>query len=169
MRLTPERAALSVAQSRMTRRPRQTNHRYYAERVKTRAGALLLIALVGCPSGAQLLPPPAKPAQFRQMREGIKVWPRSGRVELGVEYKFETGHCGLDVTTDFDGSFWYPLKVIPGDPIPDAFLEDQGTMTLIDQQRALYKSSSDRIVELRRIPRPVVVERRCALGSGRPP
>jgi hypothetical protein len=81
---------------------------------------------------------------------------------MDVEYSFNSGHCGLDFLTDFDGSFWDPINPnAPGDPPAFFFNEDQGTMTLVSEDRARYTSSSGEEVSLRRHHGPVLLTEAC--------
>lgn len=100
---------------------------------------------------------------MEQTKRGFKFWPRSRPVKEGVAYAFSTGHCGLDYLTDFDGSFWSPVNPRPGKEPPEFFInEDQGTMTLVAERRAVYESSSGSEVKLRRHPGALVLRGLCA-------
>lgn len=81
----------------------------------------------------------------------------SGRVESGADYRFTVyTHCGLDGRIEFDGSSWdYAGPGAPddgsGNPPPgfdNPF--DRGTMKLISEDVAEYRSSSGSIVKYRR-------------------
>ena len=90
-------------------------------------------------------------------------WPRSAPVEKDVEYSFDAGHCGLDYLTDFDASFWRPINPNePKDPPEFFYNEDQGTMRLVSEDRAVYTSSSGGEVTLRRHDGPVLLKGLCA-------
>ncbi len=94
--------------------------------------------------GPKPLPEPTLTDEDDIWRDG-KVFPASGQVEQGVEYRFELYHCGIDETLDFDGSFWDPAE-----PLPDANWvanQDAGTMTLIAPNRARYDSLEGGSVE----------------------
>jgi hypothetical protein len=91
------------------------------------------------------------------------LWPRSAPVEQGVEYEFDTGHCGLDYLPDFDGSFWRPMNPNAAQEPPDFFFnEDEGTMTLESEDVAIYESSHGEHVRLERLPGPVTLKGACA-------
>ena len=94
-------------------------------------------------------------------KDRFKFWPASAEVEQGVEYQFRSDHCGLDFLTDFDGSFWIPEEV-PGDGPTYYYNEDDGTMTLVSSDRALYVSSDGQETNLTRHPGPITVKRLCA-------
>lgn len=81
---------------------------------------------------------------------------RSAPVEPGVVYAFDTGHCGLDFLTDFDGSFWMPINPDgTGDPSVFFYNRDVGAIVLADAEHAWYRSSDGRIVTLERVEGPV--------------
>ncbi|MFN2490149.1 MAG: hypothetical protein ABR529_10500 [Actinomycetota bacterium] len=70
---------------------------------------------------------------------------------------------GLDHHTDFDGSFWTPINPdAPRDPPRFFYSEDEGTMTLISRQRAVYTSSSGVQVDLHRHHGPLLLKGACA-------
>ena len=103
------------------------------------------------------LPPPVRDRYLseRAGARGWRVWPISAPIRLGVVYRFEVPHCGLDWTTDFDGSFWqadYP----PGRRPFYSINGDVGTMTLIGPDRARYVASDGSEVELIRLDGPMV-------------
>ena len=105
------------------------------------------------------LPPPIRDdyrSEFVSDERGYRFWPRSGRVERGVLYRFEVPHCGLDWLVDFDGSFWEPVYATP-DREPDSAINgDIGTITLIEPDRATYMSSTEEQVGLLRVAGPIV-------------
>lgn len=86
------------------------------------------------------------------------MWPRSGQVEQGVEYRYETGHCGLTYDLDFDGSFWRAVNPNRDKEPPSFFInQDEGYITLVSENEARYESSTGEMVELRRIEGPIVI------------
>jgi hypothetical protein len=110
-------------------------------------------------------PAPLPPVERTELRSelvsderGYRFWPRSGRVRPSVAYRFDTGHCGLEFLTDFDGSFWRPAD--PADGEPPTFLanQDVGAIALVDFDTAVYRGSNGLEVELRRIRGPVVTQ-----------
>ena len=105
------------------------------------------------------LPPPVRDeyrSEFVSDERGYRFWPRSGRAERGVVYRFEVPHCGLDWLVDFDGSFWEPIYPMP-DSKPDyAINSDIGTITLVGTEEARYMSSTDEQVSLFRVEGPIV-------------
>lgn len=128
-------------------------------------GAAAVVLMTSCFHGSgspAALPSPTR-ADFRTLvtKRGTKFWPRSAPVAIGVEYSFDTGHCGLDFLTDFDGSFWRPSTPTAGEP---SFLsnQDSGTMTLVSRDRAVYRASTGGQVALHRYPGPVLLQGACA-------
>jgi hypothetical protein len=85
----------------------------------------------------------------------------SAPVEMGVEYQYTTGHCGLSFLVDFDGSFWIPEDV-PGDGPKYYYNEDEGTMTLVSEDEALYLSSDSQETTLTRHVGSITVKGLCA-------
>jgi hypothetical protein len=130
------------------------------------AGAVAVVLMTACVRGLSgspaALPSPTR-ADFRTLvtKRGTKFWPRSAPVETGVGYSFDTGHCGLDFLTDFDGSFWRPSTPTAGEPSFSS-TQDSGTMTLVSRDRAVYKASTGRQVGLRRYPGPILLQGACA-------
>ena len=130
--------------------------------------SLMTVALLGACGGdllssAQPLPSPTgKDFRTRETNKGTTYWPRSAPVEQGVEYEFNTGHCGLEFLTDFDGNFWRPLDPNGKQEDPLFFYnEDEGTMSLKSQDSATYDSSDGQRVQLERIPGPVTLKDAC--------
>jgi hypothetical protein len=111
------------------------------------------------PEEPATLPPPVRDdyrSEFVSDERGFRFWPRSGRAESGVVYRFEVPHCGLDWLVDFDGSFWEPVYAMP-DSKPDyAINSDIGTITLIGPDDARYVSSTDEQISLFRVDGPIV-------------
>jgi hypothetical protein len=138
-------------------------------RMLRRLGASLMatVLLGACAddflSSARPLPSPTrKDFRSRQTDNGFKFWPRSAPVEQGVEYEFNTGHCGLEFLTDFDGSFWRPLDPNGEQEDPLFFYnEDEGTMTLESENISTYESSDGQRVQLERIPGPLTLKGLC--------
>ena len=113
------------------------------------------------PGGVEPLPRPTR-ADFRTIKtaEGAKYWPRSAPLEQGVEYRFNTGHCGLGFMTDFDASFWEAAE----DATPPDFYisEDTGTIEVVSEDEAVYRSSDGATATLTRLDGPLVTEEGCA-------
>ena len=129
---------------------------------------VLLLLLASCSSlrtlNAEPLPEPtANDHPAKETKKGTVYSPISGEVEEGTEYHFNTGHCGLDFMTDFDGSFWIPENPDEGDEPPEFFTnEDDGTMKLISEGEAEYTSSGGVMVSLQRHQGPFVLRGACA-------
>ncbi len=125
-----------------------------------RAVALVMALASGCGlSGAEQLPEDVSAPRSRPLADDrVRVWPSSAQVEEGVEYVYETGHCGLTYELDFDGSFWEPA-VEPGNEEPPSFFinQDEGTITLVSENEARYEGSTGETVELRRLHGPIVL------------
>ena len=96
--------------------------------------------------GPRPLPDPTLDTEEEIWRDG-KVFPASAEVEQGVEYSFDLDHCGVDDFIDFDGSFWDPLALPPGNWVANS---DQGTMTLLGPDRARYDSFKEGSVTFER-------------------
>jgi hypothetical protein len=130
------------------------------------AAALVIAATGACSLDrltARPLPEPTR-SDFpsKETRKGTKFWPISAPVDQGATYEFNSGHCGLDYLTDFDGSFWRPVDPNGAAEDPPFFYnEDEGTMVLLRGNRAMYESSDGQEIRLHRIPGPVVVEGLC--------
>ena len=125
--------------------------------------AIVLLASCGGGAGAngqmdepQMLPEPttetwSEPAGDEQVR----FWPASARVEQGVPYRMTTyTHCGLDYLLDFDGSFWEVASgpEDTGDALGDP--EDEGVITLVSADTAVYESGREAEFHLRRLAGP---------------
>ena len=108
------------------------------------------------------LPPPVRDdfrSEFVSAERGYRFWPRSGRAERGVIYRFVVPHCGLGWLVDFDGSFWegrssiFGNDWIPADAIPDG---DIGTIEYVGHDGARYEASDGTWTLLSRVDGPVV-------------
>jgi hypothetical protein len=117
-------------------------------------------------TGALSLPAQLGSVAPQPLGNGLsRYFPRSGRVSQGVSYQFQLyTHCGLDwpQAMDFDGSFWDPIGPGPasdgnGNP-PVGFGNpiDRGTITLISQTLAQYRSSTGTMMQWRRHPGPQI-------------
>jgi hypothetical protein len=115
-------------------------------------------------SGVRALPPPVGSVAPLPLGNGrFRTFPNSGRVSLGVTYRFQLyTHCGLNYpqAMDFDGSFWDPIgpgSVSDGNGNPpNGFGNpiDRGTITLISPTMAQYRSSMGTVMQWRRHPGP---------------
>ena len=104
-----------------------------------------------CAPEAQPLPEPSREDYDTiKTKDGrYRLEPISSPVKEDVEYRFSIHtHCGLDVAVvDFDGSFWDHVgptdgsdqNTNPGNGFADP--SDDGTMTLVYEERAEYESS----------------------------
>jgi len=123
----------------------------------------LLLALFasGCDAserGEALPEPVSTPSSQLLKDQRVRMWPRSVQVEQGVEYAYETGHCGLTYDLDFDGSFWRAVNPNGRKEPPKFFINyDKGYITLVSEESASYESSTGEVVELRRIDGPIVI------------
>jgi hypothetical protein len=116
-------------------------------------------------SDPQPLPEPRRDdyrSKFVRGQAAWRFWPRSGRVEPGVAYRFDTGHCGLQFLTDFDRSFWEPVDPKEGNPPTFFYNQDVGAIALVAPNEAIYRSSNGREVPLVRLGGPVSVTGLCA-------
>jgi hypothetical protein len=126
------------------------------------AGALLLlavgtIALLALPGPPRRLLarslPSGSPVPASPVDSQVVVFPSSGQVEMGVEYRYTLyTHCGLDGAVDFDGSLWDfagPGPADDGSHSPPAEFDnpfDHGTMKLVSEDVAEYRSASNLVV-----------------------
>lgn len=79
--------------------------------------------------------------------------PHSATADPGVGYPFRLStHCGLDFRVDFDGSFWQLIEG-SGHGVFDN-PEDRGTMTLLGNDVAQFRSDSGATVQFVRYPYP---------------
>jgi hypothetical protein len=133
--------------------------------------ATALVAMCACTiltdtRGPHQLPSPRRSHSRSESVEngGWKFWPRSARVRPAVPYAFSTGHCGLEFLTDFDGSFWIPIDPNPERDPPEFFYsQDSGTMTLVAENEAEYRSdSAGETAMLKRHDGPLIVKGLCA-------
>jgi hypothetical protein len=82
--------------------------------------------------------------------------PHSSAGEVGVPIRGEASvRCGLDnAVFDLDGSLWVPATIPDADRegIPEGFTEyDVGTLTLLSDDEAEYRSSKGRVIPLTRL------------------
>lgn len=117
-------------------------------------GIWILVTLNACDHGFQgaALPQPTASQPFRQVgKHGLQADAVSGRVEKGVPYRWNTGHCGLGHFVDFDGSFWevVPDSVTAEEESESVINENEGTLELVDDDTAVFRSDGVE-VELRR-------------------
>lgn len=104
-----------------------------------------------CAPEPQPLPEPSRDDYDTiETKDGrYRLTPISSPVKEDVEYRFSIHtHCGLDVAVvDFDGSFWDYVgptdgsdqNTNPGNGFADP--SDDGTMTLVYEERAEFESS----------------------------
>lgn len=102
--------------------------------------------------GPRALPPAGDEHVVVRVGGPTQAWPSSKPVEEGVDYRYNTGHCGLDFFVDFDGSFWKTGTATKG---ADLINQDDGTLTLLSEERAVYRSYDGWEVELSRIEAPI--------------
>jgi hypothetical protein len=122
-------------------------------------GIALLVA--GCSTMPFLIPSPAPlvevpgpapdapPSLVEQRMMTVVRRPISQvGVEIGRDYLYEMGHCGLDMPIDVDGSFWLPV----GNPNEGRFEMVEGIWRLRDHWLATFTTPSGWSVDLRRQP-----------------
>lgn len=116
----------------------------------------LLAALGACTSSSPRSLPDHAPARTEALPDDrIRVWPRSAPIEVGVVYRMRpVTHCGLDHLFDLDGSFWEVVaRPDPaGDHLGDPY--DDGTVSLVDEDTAVYESSTGAEYRLTRLEGP---------------
>ena len=112
--------------------------------------------------GPRPLPDPTRSDfEVRETADGTEYTSRTAPLEEGVEYRFDTGHCGLQWMTDFDGSFWVPEEPMSG-PIPFFYFnQDRGTIEIVSEDRAIYRSDEGGTAKLTRSGRTFVTEGAC--------
>jgi hypothetical protein len=87
---------------------------------------------------------------------GTDLVPCSVPIEDGVQYRFNTGDCGIAFLADFDASFWSPRYPANSEP-PEFFSnEDDGTVEVLGENRAVYRSWSEGEAELVRLTGPIL-------------
>ena len=111
-------------------------------------------------SGVRPLPPQVGAVAPQALGNGqVRVFPRSGRTTVAVSYQIQLfTHCGLDWpgVVDFDGSFWDPIGSGPAsdrnaNPPPGyGNPYDRGTIMLISQTLAQYRSSGGSVMQFNR-------------------
>lgn len=126
------------------------------------SAATLMLALTSCGlfSRGESLPPHTSPTHRSEPlnNERSRIWPRSAQVEVGVEYVYESGHCGLTFDLDFDGSFWKAVNPNGDNEPPSFFINyDKGYITLVSEDEAQYEASTGQVVELHRIDGPIAI------------
>ncbi len=77
--------------------------------------------------------------------------------ELGKLYPYQLQHCGVGSPIDFDGSLWDVLGAQNGrdaeateEQVGELINAGSGSMTLVDPDHALFRTSSGLILGLRR-------------------
>lgn len=78
--------------------------------------------------------------------------PRSLPAVTGKAYRYDSGHCGLGFVIDFDGSFWDvdEATLTEDENARFGINNDAGTITLLDEDSAIYRSARGGSAELRR-------------------
>lgn len=112
-------------------------------------------------SGAKPQPPPTADQRFEDLPNGkVRVWPVTEDVPNEGKYLFTSPHCGIGWMTDFDGSFWKPVKPDDygnGDRYSFFINSDEGVITFTGADSAIYQASNGTEIELRRMQGPVEV------------
>ena len=129
---------------------------------RTIVGAAMVGLAVGCGGGLsvsgqpQPLPEPAAEPRWEMIDEDhVRIWPTSAAVEEGVAYRMTAfTHCGLDHLFDLDGSFWEVAEgpAESGEALDNP--EDEGVVTLVASDTAVYASSTGAEFRLRRLDGP---------------
>ena len=104
------------------------------------------------------MPEPTGEERFVQTKNGFKIWPRSVPLVEGAQYRYNTGHCGLQHIADFDGSLWIPHVPEDGN-VPDFFINEvEGTLTVLSHERALFRAPDGDSALLTRHDGPLIVQ-----------
>jgi hypothetical protein len=98
------------------------------------------------------------PADLLPVGGTIPIAPKTARsAVIGTPYPYTLEHCGVGSPVDFDGSLWDVLGAQDGrdGPVTEQQIGEiinpgTGTMTLVDAEHALFRTSSRLIVGLRR-------------------
>jgi hypothetical protein len=83
--------------------------------------------------------------------------PHPSPAQIGESVAYTVGtRCGLDsMAFDIDGSLWVPVSIEAADregtPAGFARDDDVGTLTLVSDEAAEYRSSGGRVIQLRRL------------------
>lgn len=113
-------------------------------------------------TGAKPQPSPTGKQRSEQTGDGrVRVWPVTEDVEDEGTYLFTAPHCGLDWMIDFDASFWKAVKPADygnGDHYPFFYNSDEGTITFIESESAIYQASTGEKIRLERLPGPIVID-----------
>jgi hypothetical protein len=129
----------------------------------------LVVVLPACrPDASESIKPlpsptttPREPVLVKGGR--VRLWPSSPNVEPEIVYRFMLlTHCGLDRSyPDFDSSFWRYVGTGPSGGInaPPGFGNpiDEGTMTLLDEETAEFRSPSGKVARFGRIGGPIEI------------
>lgn len=110
-------------------------------------------------TGAKPQPKPTAKQDFETLPNGmLRVWPVTENVPNEGKYRFDPPHCGLEWMTDFDGSFWRPIKPPGygrGDRYPFFYNSDEGVITFVSDDAAVYQASTGEEIDLERIDGPI--------------
>lgn len=86
---------------------------------------------------------------------GTVVSPTSPAAPRGIAYEFALGHCGIVSPIDFDGALWNLAEEPATD---DVYRDLQGTITLVDDEHAQFRSDDGLILKLERTQGPQLVK-----------
>ena len=89
---------------------------------------------------------------FLRIRGGESLAPTSAPVAAGRSYPFQVGHCGLLHVVDFAGSYWEvdETTLSAGERGQFGINANEGTMTLVDSETAVFRSGAGGEATLRR-------------------
>jgi hypothetical protein len=87
-----------------------------------------------------------------RIRGGELLAPTSAPVAPGRSYPFQVGHCGLLHVVDFSGSYWVvdETTLSAGERGQFGINANEGTMTLVDSETAVFRSGVGGEATLRR-------------------
>lgn len=113
--------------------------------------------------GPRPLPAPTcKDQHVANTSKGFVFKPCSAPLEHGVRYRFNAGHCGFGWLPDFDGSFWTLEDPDEIETVEFAHNQSSGTVEVVADDRALYRSWDDFRVEMVRHEGKLVTKDVCA-------
>ena len=121
-------------------------------------GLAAVVALVGRELMHVDVSRPRPSAEARSVDSMLRILggelfvPTSAPVAPGRSYPFQVGHCGLLHVVDFSGSYWVvdETTLSAGERRQFGINANEGTMTLVDSETAVFRSGVGGEATLRR-------------------